>query len=262
MVDNESSQRGQSGSGLLPGGRDQGPGLGDLGGRVPAELRDVSFPVSMRGYDRQTVDAYVERVNRVIAELEMSRSTQAAVKHALDRVGEQTSGILQRARRSAEEITADAQEEAEETTERARAEAETFVADAGAEAAELVANAKAEAGEILARSRAEAAERLQQAEEEVAALREQADAWMRQLRAETEAISETRRKLLSDIREMATRFDEVASWAAARFPHREAAEGTEEGLLEGKVEAETEPVEVTATHEPAAAKGARPAPDS
>ena len=70
-------------------------------------------------------------------------------------------------------------------------------------------------------------------------MREQADAWMGQLRAETEAISETRRKLLSDIREMATRFEEVASWAAVRFPHVEP-------------EAESEPVEVPATREPAA----------
>jgi len=231
VVDNESPQEG-----LPAGGRDRGPGLGD---RVPAELRDVSFPVSIRGYDRRTVDDYVERVNRVIAELEMTRSTEAAVKHALDRVGEQTSGILQRARRSAEEIIADGEEEAEETTARARAEVERFVAGARAEASQFVAKAKAEAGEMLARSRAEAAERLQQAEEEVAALREQADAWMRQLRAETEAISETRRKLLADIREMATRFEEVGSWAAVRFPQLDP-------------DAETEPVDVTATREPAA----------
>ena len=200
--------------------------------RLPAELRDISFPVSIRGYDREAVDAYVERVNRVIAELEMSHTTEGAVRHALDRVGEQTSGILQRARSSAEEITADAQEEADETTARARAEVERFVADARAEAAELVAKAKAEAGEILARSRAEAAERLQQSEEEAAALREQADAWMGQLRAETEAISETRRKLLADIGEMAMRFDEVASWAATRFPREQA----EEVLPEAKTE--------------------------
>ncbi len=255
MVDSEPSQRGQSGS-ELPGGPDQGSGFSHLRDHVPAELRDVSFPVSVRGYDRRTVDAYVQRVNRVIAELEMSRSTEAAVKHALDRVGEQTSGILQRARAAAEEITADAREEAEQTTARARAEAERLVVNARAEAAELVANAKAEAGEILARSRAEAAGRLQQSEEEVAALREQADAWMRQLHLDTEAISDKRRKLLSDIREMAAQFEEVAGWAAARFPPPQPAEGAEEGLPEGEVEAETEPIEVTATHEPT---GAMPA---
>ena len=34
------------------------------------DVRDVSFPGSVRGYDRNAVDAYVVRVNAVIAELE------------------------------------------------------------------------------------------------------------------------------------------------------------------------------------------------
>jgi DivIVA domain-containing protein len=57
---------------------------------VPAE-RNVTFTGSRRGYDRGAVDAYVERVNRLIAELEVTRSPQAAVRHALERVGEQAS---------------------------------------------------------------------------------------------------------------------------------------------------------------------------
>src|SRR5689334_20627668 len=58
------------------------------GGRVPASLRDVSFSSAVRGYDRREVDAYVKRVNHVIAELEIGQSPESAVKHALDRVGE------------------------------------------------------------------------------------------------------------------------------------------------------------------------------
>jgi DivIVA domain-containing protein len=76
----------------------------ELRHHVPAEIRNISFPVSVRGYDRHAVDAYVARVNRVIAELEVSRSPQAAVRHALDRVGEQTITILNEARESAEKI--------------------------------------------------------------------------------------------------------------------------------------------------------------
>ena len=34
---------------------------------VPPDLLNVSFPVAMRGYDRDAVEAYVKRVNRVIA---------------------------------------------------------------------------------------------------------------------------------------------------------------------------------------------------
>jgi DivIVA domain-containing protein len=69
------------------------------------EIRDVSFPTAVRGYDRRQVDRYVQRVNRAIAELEVSRSPESAVRHALDRLGDPTSGILQRARETAEEIT-------------------------------------------------------------------------------------------------------------------------------------------------------------
>src|SRR5205823_3153632 len=66
--------------------------------RVPADIRNVAFPAAMRGYDRDAVDAYVRRVNRVIAELEVTRSPQAAVRHAVERVGEQTKTILDEAR--------------------------------------------------------------------------------------------------------------------------------------------------------------------
>src|SRR5919199_850433 len=75
----------------------------------PPELRDPTFSSAVRGYDRHEVDRYVERVNGLIAELQISGSPRAAVRHALDRVGEQTSGILQRAR----ERIAARQEEAE-----------------------------------------------------------------------------------------------------------------------------------------------------
>ena len=44
-----------------------------------AGVRDVSFPIVMRGYDRAAVDAYVTRVNRIIAELQVSRSPQSAI---------------------------------------------------------------------------------------------------------------------------------------------------------------------------------------
>ena len=47
---------------------------------VPTEIRNVSFPVLVRGYERAAVDAYVQRVNRAIAELEVGRSPHAAVR--------------------------------------------------------------------------------------------------------------------------------------------------------------------------------------
>src|SRR5690242_21902247 len=57
------------------------------------ELREVEFPLAVRGYDRAAVDRYVEMVNRVIAELEISRSPEAAVKAAVAQVSEETREI-------------------------------------------------------------------------------------------------------------------------------------------------------------------------
>jgi DivIVA domain-containing protein len=223
---------------------------------VPTEIRNVSFPVSVRGYDRHAVDAYVERVNRAIAELEVGRSPQAAVRHALEQLREQATGILQRARDTAEEITAKAQQEAAESTAREKAEAAAFVVNASVEAdseraeaaevvakaraeeAELLAHARAESEEILARSRSDAAELLQRSEEEVAAQREVAEARMRVLRAETEAVDKLRRELLDDIRATAARLKQLATEAAARFPPEELAERREMLAPEAATEAE------------------------
>src|SRR5215217_4346088 len=114
---------GQTASRIPP----QRGGVRDVRDPLPREIRDPSFPPSVRGYDRRAVDTYVERVNRLIAELQVSGSPRAAVRHALERVGEQTSGILQRARETAEEITTSAREEAEEATARARAEGDDIL---------------------------------------------------------------------------------------------------------------------------------------
>jgi DivIVA domain-containing protein len=203
---------------------EQRPGYGELRDHVPAEVRDVSFPTAVRGYDRRAVDAYIKQVNRVIAELEVSSSPQAAVRNALDRVGTQTSGILQRARETAEEITVGAEAEAEETTARAKAEAEEINASARARAEETTARAQAEAEdatgrakveaeEILARSQSQAAERLQRAEGEVKALREQADTVMRKLSADNEAMRQERDVIMGEIRQLAGRLEELAGGA-------------------------------------------------
>lgn len=212
-----------------PGGS-QGIGFGELRSHVPREIRDVSFPTAVRGYDRGVVDAYVKKVNTVIAELEVSRTPQAAVRHALDRVGEHTTGILQRAREAAEEITASAQAEADEATSRAGAEADRTRASASAAAEETVARAKAEAEEVLTRARTEATARLQRLEEEVEALREQADTRMRKLDADTESIWQERRELVDDVRRLAGRLEQIAAEAATRFPERQPSEPPEDEM--------------------------------
>jgi DivIVA domain-containing protein len=106
------------------------------------ELREVTFPTAMRGYDREAVDAYVERVNRVIAELEISRSPESAVKHAVAQVSEETRGILERAHEAAEEITAKSRSRADDRLQQAEQEAAEVREQAEARVRELDADAE------------------------------------------------------------------------------------------------------------------------
>ena len=192
---------------------------------VPTEIRNASFPVSVRGYDRHAVNAYVLRVNRVIAELEVSRSPQAAVRHAVDRVSEQTKAILQEARESAEKITDTARDEAEQIMAEAKAKAADLVVSADtdservkAESQQLLADTQAEADGILAQAQAEAAAQRQQAEEQLAELHSQAEERMRELQADTDAVWQERDGLLDEIQGMAGRLQKAAREAAARVP--------------------------------------------
>ena len=215
------------------------------------EIRNVSFPGAVRGYDRSAVDAYVKRVNRVIAELEMRSSPRAAVRHALEQVGEQTSSILQRARETAEEITGSARSEADELTSRAKAEAAEIVLHASTEAdrarvesSQAVAKATAEGEGVVAEAKAEADRILARAREEAAALREEGEARLRELHADIAVTWKERRELLDDVRGIATRLEAAASRAAARVAPSGVGEPEEAQAGPGE---EPEPAEVGRT---------------
>ena len=100
----------------------------------------ADFPVALRGYDRLAVDAYVKQTSQLVAELQATRSPEAAVRKALERVGEQISGILQRAHDTAEEITAQSRREGEDRLEHARLEAAEIVSSAHQRVKELDAD--------------------------------------------------------------------------------------------------------------------------
>ena len=213
--------------------------------RVPPKLRNISFPVVVRGYDRRAVDTYVARVNRVIAELEATHSPEAAIRHALQQAEEQTRGVLQEGREHAREITAAAQQEADEILARAKAEAADIVVNAStqadrtkleadayadqakAKADEQTRTATAQAEGIIATARKEAEEQLQRSRDEVASVREKAEAWAAEFSADTDALWNERRALLDDVRELAERLLTAASTASARLPPDELLERAE-----------------------------------
>jgi DivIVA domain-containing protein len=191
---------------------------------VPADIRNVTFPVGMRGYERDAVEAYVRRVNRVIAELEVTRSPQAAVKHAVERVSEQTKAILEEARESADKIRTTAQAEADEIVARAKAKAADLVVAASSEADrlkaesdELVARSGEQADQIIAEAKANAEQRKRKSEQELAKLEAEAEARMRELEADAASVWDRRHELLEDIDRMAAMLHEAATEATGRF---------------------------------------------
>jgi cell division initiation protein len=89
-------------------------------------VREVQFPLALRGYDRGAVDAHLAEIAQLVAELEATQLRENVVQRALDEVGEQTSGILQHAHETAEEITARSRAQAEGRIQRAERDAETI----------------------------------------------------------------------------------------------------------------------------------------
>jgi cell division initiation protein len=109
---------------------------------LPGDVRDPEFPLALRGYDRDAVDAYVMRVNDALDELEAMRSPEAAVKRALERVGEETRGVLERAHETAEQITARSRAQADDRLQAAKREASDAIAAAEARVRDLDADAE------------------------------------------------------------------------------------------------------------------------
>jgi glyoxylase-like metal-dependent hydrolase (beta-lactamase superfamily II) len=105
-----------------------------------ADAAAVDFPIVLRGYDRIAVDAYVRKTSQLLAELTARHSPDSAVRRALERLGDQVSGILQRAHETAADITAQSRAEAEDRLEVARGEAEQIKHAAGEKVRELDAD--------------------------------------------------------------------------------------------------------------------------
>jgi DivIVA domain-containing protein len=148
------------------------------------KIRSVDFPVAMRGYDRSTVDKYVADVAQLVAELEATQTREGVVQRALDEVGQQTSGILQHAHDTAEEIAVRSRSQAEERLQRAEQE--------GAQAR-------------------------QEADAYAAQTREEADRYSEQVVDDTRRLWDERQQLIEDMRQLADEVLGVADDALDRL---------------------------------------------
>jgi DivIVA domain-containing protein len=82
------------------------------------------FKRSRNGYDREEVDAYVAQLQRQVRELQQQQQTpDAAVMHAIERVGDEVADVLKQAHNTAEDIVAAGRREAQDLREQAEREA-------------------------------------------------------------------------------------------------------------------------------------------
>jgi DivIVA domain-containing protein len=105
-------------------------------------LREVSFPMAVRGYDRRAVDEFVEELRTFVADLEAHQTREGVVQKALDELGEETAGILQRAHETADEIAARSRAQADGRLQRAEREAEIVKRDADEYAEQVVVDTR------------------------------------------------------------------------------------------------------------------------
>jgi cell division septum initiation protein DivIVA len=105
-------------------------------------LREASFPLAVRGYDRRAVDEFVEELRTVVADLEAHQTREGVVQKALDELGEETAGILQRAHETADEIAARSRAQADGRLQRAEREAEIVKRDADEYAEQVVVDTR------------------------------------------------------------------------------------------------------------------------
>ena len=242
--------------------------------RMLKEARKVEFPIGLRGYERAAVDRYVERVNRLLAELEMSSSPESAVRHALDEVSEETRDILQHAHQTADEITArsrskaddrlqQAEREAQEIREAVQQEAQDLRETAQRETSELRDATTQEMTDLKERSVRETQQLRASAQREVDATREtarreaeemleSAETRTQELARSAEAIWRERRRLIDDMRGVGEQLVAIGEVEGKRFarlgdgvllgaepPHEPTSTGTSESAAQPQESAQT-----------------------
>src|SRR3954471_2806203 len=106
-------------------------------------LREATFPMVMRGYDRHTVDQLLEELLTVVQDLESRQTREGVVQKALDELGEETAGILQRAHETADDITSRSRAQADARLQRAEREAEILRRDADEYAEQVITDTRA-----------------------------------------------------------------------------------------------------------------------
>ncbi len=146
-------------------------------------IRTATFGVARRGYDKRQVDRFLEQLADWLETGGGDDARSEVVRTELERIGEQTGGILLAAHDASEALRASAEEDLQQERDEAqryssglRAEADAYSERTHIEADEYATEARGEADSYAARVKNEA-------NAEAATTREDADAYAESTRA-------------------------------------------------------------------------------
>ena len=111
-------------------------------GSASDRLREVTFPLAMRGYERHAVDEFLTELLSLVVDLESRQTREGVVQKALDELGEETAGILQRAHETADDITSRSRAQADARLKRSEREAEIARHDADEYAEQVIVDTR------------------------------------------------------------------------------------------------------------------------
>ena len=114
-----------------------------------AELRQARFPQSRRGYDPESVHAFLDRVADWVESRAGAANADPGVTSELEKVGERTAGILTAAEEAAAKLRTEAKEYADELRQDAEDETRKVKLNAGQKADELITEAESKAEAII-----------------------------------------------------------------------------------------------------------------
>jgi len=191
-----------------------------------AEVTRVEFPVTLRGYERGAVDAYVRRVaERVGGEVgEILKRAHATAEDVTSKSRAEAEERLRSSREESEATLRSARSEAEQTLSSARADSERTLSSARAEAEQTVTSARAEAEEMLSGARATAEELRGRARADVEEILAEGRKRVKELDADADRVWAERRRIVEDVRYLAGQLSALAESASKRFPAEDTGE--------------------------------------
>jgi len=114
-----------------------------------AELRQARFPQSRRGYDPESVHAFLDRVADWVESRAGGANADPGVTSELEKVGERTAGILTAAEEAAAKLRTEAKDFADELRQNAEDETRKVTLNASQKADELISEAESKAESII-----------------------------------------------------------------------------------------------------------------